>query len=67
MLINHLYVILEKCLFKYFATPLFFGSEFFLLYLFVYFSGIQFITPAGPRQSLLLAKDPEFFKIIQVL
>ena len=21
-------------------------------------SGVQFITPAGPRQSLLLAKDP---------
>jgi len=22
-------------------------------------SGVQFITPAGPRQSLLLAKDPD--------
>ena len=22
-------------------------------------SGAQFITPAGPRQSLLLAKDPD--------
>ena len=22
-------------------------------------SGVQFITPAGPRQSFLLAKDPE--------
>ena len=24
-------------------------------------SGVQFITPAGPRQSLLLAKDPSQF------
>ena len=24
-------------------------------------SGVQFITPAGPRQSLLLAKDPDQF------
>ena len=24
-------------------------------------SGVQFITPAGPRQSLLLAKDPNQF------
>ena len=24
-------------------------------------SGVQFITPAGPRQSLLLAKDPGQF------
>ena len=24
-------------------------------------SGVQFITPAGPRQSLLLAKDPNKF------
>ena len=24
-------------------------------------SGMQFITPAGPRQSLLLAKDPGQF------
>ena len=22
-------------------------------------NGVQFITPAGPRQSLLLAKDPD--------
>ena len=28
------------------------GSNFF------FFSGVQFITPMGPRQSLLLAKDP---------
>ena len=27
--------------------------------LFFFFSGVQFITPAGPRQSLLLAKDPD--------
>ena len=24
-------------------------------------SGVQFITPVGPRQSLLLAKDPDQF------
>ena len=24
-------------------------------------SGVQFITPGGPRQSLLLAKDPDQF------
>ena len=24
-------------------------------------SGLQFITPEGPRQSLLLAKDPDQF------
>ena len=24
-------------------------------------SGVQFITPAGPRQTLLLAKDPDQF------
>ena len=24
-------------------------------------SGVQFVTPAGPRQSLLLAKDPDQF------
>ena len=24
-------------------------------------SGVQFITPAGPKQSLLLAKDPDQF------
>ena len=24
-------------------------------------SGVQFITPVGPRQSLLLAKDPNQF------
>ena len=24
-------------------------------------NGVQFITPAGPRQSLLLAKDPDQF------
>ena len=24
-------------------------------------SGVQFITPAGPRQSFLLAKDPDQF------
>ena len=24
-------------------------------------SGVQFITPVGPRQSLLLAKDPKQF------
>ena len=24
-------------------------------------SGVQFITPAGPRQSLLLVKDPDQF------
>ena len=24
-------------------------------------SGVQFITPAGPRQSLLSAKDPDQF------
>ena len=24
-------------------------------------SGVQFITPARPRQSLLLAKDPDQF------
>ena len=24
-------------------------------------SGVQFITPVGPRQSLLLAKDPDRF------
>ena len=24
-------------------------------------SGVRFITPAGPRQSLLLAKDPDPF------
>ena len=24
-------------------------------------SGVQFITPRGPRQSLLLAKDPDQF------
>ena len=24
-------------------------------------SGVQFITPAGPRQSLFLAKDPDQF------
>ena len=32
-----------------------------LVYLFLFFffdSEVQFITPAGPRQSLLLAKDP---------
>ena len=24
-------------------------------------SGVQFITPVGPRQSLLLAEDPDQF------
>ena len=24
-------------------------------------SGVQFITPVGPRQSLVLAQDPEHF------
>ena len=24
-------------------------------------SGVQFITPVGPRESLLLAKDPDQF------
>ena len=24
-------------------------------------SGVQFITPTGPRQSLLIAKDPDEF------
>ena len=32
-------------------------------------SGVQFITPAGARQSLLLAKDPDqfFVKILYTL
>ena len=31
---------------------------FFLSFFFFFDSEVQFITPAGPRQSLLLAKDP---------
>ena len=31
----------------------------FNVYFFLFFdSGVQFITPVGPRQSLLLTKDP---------
>ena len=31
----------------------------FVLSFFLFDSGVQFITPAGPRQILLLAKDPD--------
>ena len=31
----------------------------FYLFIYLLFSGVQFIILVGPRQSLLLAKDPD--------
>ena len=42
------------------GTCYFFNPQFVCLFV-CFFNRVQFIIPAGPRQSLLLAKDPDHF------